>query len=174
MGNSLQGADTSAASVASAASFSKKAKNNRGRWKKRLRRGIPLKAKKMPADAADRPSDDYESAANRHKNGLSAAPENAGRPAADREGMPADRANPGGRYESFSRGVQEYYWRQRDAGCSHYDALGRAIDYEELCKEEVRSWFDSAHAFQRDDGKGYRRVTGENVDEYLEELKNEE
>jgi hypothetical protein len=40
------------------------------------------------------------------------------------------RINPGGRYESFSPAVQEYYWRQRDAGYKHYEALSRAAAYE--------------------------------------------
>ena len=41
------------------------------------------------------------------------------------------RSNPGGRYETLSAAAQVRYWQERDAGCSHYDALGRAIAYED-------------------------------------------
>lgn len=42
----------------------------------------------------------------------------------------ADLRSPGGRYDSFSAAVQEYYWRQRDAGYKHYEALSRSAAYE--------------------------------------------
>jgi len=85
----------------------------------------------MPSDAADQPSRNGKSPAKAQENGLPRDSENAVRHPADHEPDATDRPSPGGRFDQLPADAQAAYWRARDAGAIHYDALVVAIDYDE-------------------------------------------